>query len=100
MKSIFRRLATGACMLLLAQMSQVFATPIPSVKVEDLLHQADLAQIVFKTYGTAPWFRAAKNLPIVSFRNLASAGLLAAPAVCPHNDGIGARVTPGMNCAS
>ena len=40
------------------------------------------------------------NCPIFSFKNFASAGLLAAPAVWPHNDGIGISVTPGMNCDS
>ena len=47
------------------------------------------------------YYRAAeRNRPIASFRNLASAGLLAAPAVCPHSDGIGVRFTPGINAAS
>ena len=45
-------------------------------------------------------YLAAKNDPIWLLRNLASAGLLAALAVCPHNDGIGSNVTCGMNCAS
>jgi hypothetical protein len=35
-----------------------------------------------------------------SFRNFKSAGLLAAPAVCPHSDGIGMNVTCGMNACS
>lgn len=43
---------------------------------------------------------AARNLPISSFKNFASAGLLAAPAVCPHSEGMGLKVTPGMNAAS
>jgi hypothetical protein len=41
-----------------------------------------------------------RNLPIVSFKNFSSAGLLAAPAVCPQSEGIGSRMTPGMNGAS
>ena len=35
-----------------------------------------------------------------SFRNLRSAGLLAAPAVWPHSEGIGVNVTRGMNACS
>src|SRR5580700_7295179 len=35
-----------------------------------------------------------------SFKNLASAGLLAAPAVCPHSDGIGSSVTVFIKPAS
>ena len=35
-----------------------------------------------------------------SFRNFRSAGLLAAPAVCPHSDGIGVNTTPAMNACS
>jgi hypothetical protein len=42
----------------------------------------------------------AKNLPMLSFRNLASVGLLARPAVCPHSDGIGVSVIVDMNPAS
>jgi serine/threonine protein kinase len=42
----------------------------------------------------------ARNLAMFSFKNFASAGLLAAPAVCPHSDGIGSKVTPGMKAAS
>src|SRR2546421_278471 len=41
-----------------------------------------------------------KNLSMFSLRNFASAGLLAAPAVCPHSEGIGSNFTPGMNAAS
>ena len=37
---------------------------------------------------------------MLSFKNFPSTGLLAAPAVCPHNDGIGRNVTFGMNAAS
>src|SRR5260370_356619 len=43
---------------------------------------------------------AERKRPMVSFRNLASAGLLAAPAVWPQSDGIGTRETPGMKPAS
>src|SRR6202163_2382487 len=42
----------------------------------------------------------AKNAPIFSFKNFPSAALLAAPAVCPHGDGIGTSDTPGINPAS
>ncbi len=35
-----------------------------------------------------------------SFRNFPSAVLAAAPAGCPHNEGIGMKVTPGMNACS
>src|ERR1700680_3172963 len=42
----------------------------------------------------------AKNAAIFSFKNLPSAALLAAPAVCPHGDGIGTSDTPGINPAS
>src|ERR1700748_1841012 len=41
-----------------------------------------------------------KKLPILSFRNFASSGLLAAPAVCPHNDGMGLNNTWGINADS
>ena len=40
---------------------------------------------------------AARNAAIFSFRNLPSAGLLAAPAVCPQRDGIGTKETLDMN---
>jgi hypothetical protein len=39
----------------------------------------------------------AKNAPILSLRNLPSSGLGAAPAVCPHNDGIGLKTTVVIN---
>ena len=42
----------------------------------------------------------ARNLAMFSFRNLASAGLLAAPAVWPHSEGMGISVHFGMNGAS
>ncbi len=45
-------------------------------------------------------FPPARNIPICSFRNFSSAGLPPAPAVCPHNDGIGTSETFGMNVAS
>lgn len=41
-----------------------------------------------------------KNAAMRSLRNRKSAGLLAAPAVWPHNDGIGVNVTRGMNACS
>ena len=37
---------------------------------------------------------------MVSFKNFSSAGLLPAPAVRPHNDGIGTSETFEMNAAS
>src|SRR5208282_3799324 len=41
-----------------------------------------------------------RNLPILSFRNFASAGSAAAPAGCPHREGIGISVTVFMKPAS
>lgn len=41
-----------------------------------------------------------KNFPIFSFKNFKSSGFGPAPAVCPHNDGIGVSVTVLMNAAS
>jgi len=41
-----------------------------------------------------------KNFAMFSFRNFESAGSGAAPAGCPHNDGIGNNFTPGMKLAS
>src|SRR5580658_6268979 len=40
------------------------------------------------------------NLPIVSFKNFASAGSAAAPAGCPHKDGIGFSVAVFIKPAS
>ncbi len=42
----------------------------------------------------------ARNAPMCRLRNIPSAGLAAAPAGCPHSDGIGDRVTWGMKPAS
>src|ERR1700753_4030191 len=42
----------------------------------------------------------ARNLAIFSFKNFASAGSAAAPAGCPHSEGIGSNDTVCMNCAS
>jgi len=41
-----------------------------------------------------------KNAPIFSFKNFRSSGFGPAPAVCPHNDGIGVSVTVLINAAS
>src|SRR5208282_4565624 len=41
-----------------------------------------------------------RNLPIFSFRNFASAGSAAAPAGCPHKDGIGMSVPVFIKPAS
>jgi len=50
--------------------------------------------------ATAVRYFLCTNGPMCSFRNSRSAGLLAAPAVCPHSDGIGVKVTPRMNACS
>ena len=49
---------------------------------------------------TGPYLFVDRNRPIVSFRNFASAGSAAAPAGCPHNDGIGVSVTVFIKPAS
>jgi predicted nucleic acid-binding protein len=41
-----------------------------------------------------------KNFPIFSFKNFPSSGFDAAPAVCPHSEGMGISVPCGMNGAS
>src|SRR5580692_8931581 len=47
-----------------------------------------------------PYLLVDRNRPIVSFRNFASAGSAAAPAGCPHSDGIGVSVTVFIKPAS
>src|SRR5260221_3231027 len=41
-----------------------------------------------------------RNAAMRSFRNRKSAGLLAAPAVWPHSEGIGVNVTRGISACS
>jgi hypothetical protein len=53
-----------------------------------------------ETFQDFGYLVAAKNFPIVSFKNFASSGLLPRPALCPHNDGMGTSNTPGINAAS
>jgi hypothetical protein len=50
--------------------------------------------------GTRLALRYFRNAEMWRFRNCKSAGLLAAPAVWPQSDGMGANATWAMNCCS
>ena len=82
---------------------------ISDIKSVNMVVPADVAKaeapdlaITTGAYDASPEPRIqwARKRPIVSFKNFSSAGLLPAPAVCPHSDGIGISETFGMNAAS
>ena len=78
------------------RMSRAFPS-MTAERYDVALPTASLSSTIFRDYIQFPPFR---NSPILSLRNLPSAGLLAAPAVCPQSDGIGINVTFGINCDS